>query len=39
MTTNTSLTTILIVAVTDLSTGEIIQHASNMGFGEVKIVI
>jgi hypothetical protein len=34
MTINTSLTTILIVAVTDLATGEIIQHASNMGLGK-----
>ncbi|MEN9882960.1 MAG: hypothetical protein RLZZ420_177 [Bacteroidota bacterium] len=39
MTINTSLTTISIFAVTDLATGEVIQHISNMGFEEVKIVI
>jgi hypothetical protein len=39
MTIDTSLTTVLVFAVTDLATGEIIQHLSNMEFEEVRIVI
>ena len=39
MTINTSVTSTSVFAVTNPATGEIIQHVSNMGVEEVKIVI